>query len=82
MVVLLGWGRGYRPTRVLDKWTLNVRPLVCNDRYPWISANDHERRYTRRRALFVAFEGMGVLDLTGGATAARMYRPPLYFRWI
>jgi hypothetical protein len=24
-----------------------VRPLVCNDTYPWISANDDEPRSTR-----------------------------------
>jgi hypothetical protein len=36
-------------TRVIDKWTLNVKPLVCNDTYPWISANDDDRRGTECR---------------------------------
>jgi hypothetical protein len=45
MVVLLAVGSRLPPdprNRQVD-----ARPLVCNDTYPWISANDDERRSAR-----------------------------------
>jgi hypothetical protein len=39
-----GWVAADAQGRVVDKWTLNMRSLVCNDdEHPWISANDDKR---------------------------------------
>jgi hypothetical protein len=45
MVVLLAVGSRLSPDPC--NWQVDVRPLVCNDIYPWISANDDERRSPR-----------------------------------
>jgi transcriptional regulator GlxA family with amidase domain len=47
-----------------------VRLLVCNDGYPWKSAN--MPRTTSRRIVIAAYEGISLLDLAGPLEAFRL----------
>src|SRR6266404_7280670 len=63
MVVLLAVGARLPPTRVIDRWTLDhLSAMIHTPGFLPMTTNEYP---LGRRALFVAFEGMGVLDLTG-----------------
>src|SRR5258705_13159276 len=73
MVVLRGGGvAAIRPTRCKrTSGKLSVRPFVCNDTYPLISANDDERRSARPTCALYGICRDRVLDLTGPLTVFR-----------